>query len=99
MPNLKVRNPCKGGKTSSERESKIFSPSLGNEGAPQAIFVGSGLRNGRKKIFEQRRASFFETSREGMEAGGEMTNVKAQMPKGKIHITNDWSCDITSPDM
>jgi hypothetical protein len=82
MPKFKVRNPCKGGKTSSERESKIFSPSLGNEGAPQAIFVGSGRWNGRKKIFEQRRASFFEISRERVEAEDEM-------PKFKIQMTND----------
>jgi len=39
MPNVKVRNPYTGGKTNSERESKIFSPSLGNEGAPRAIFA------------------------------------------------------------
>jgi hypothetical protein len=30
---FKVGNPRKGGKTSSERESKIFSPNLGNQGA------------------------------------------------------------------
>jgi hypothetical protein len=76
MPNVKVRNPCKGGKTNSERESKIFSPSLGNEGAAQAIFVGSERWNGRKKIFEQRGASFFEISRERVEAEGERPNDK-----------------------
>jgi hypothetical protein len=38
----------------------------------------SGHWNGRKKILEQRRASFFETSRERLEAEGEMPNVKVQ---------------------
>ena len=31
MSKFKVENPRKGGKTNSERESKIFSPSLGNQ--------------------------------------------------------------------
>ena len=88
MSNSKVRNPCKGGKTSSERESKIFSPSLGNEGAPEAIFVGSGRWNGRKKIFEQRRASFFETSRERVEAEDEMPKFKIQMKNDVVRNTS-----------
>jgi len=41
----------KNGKTSSERESKIFSPSLENEGTPQAIFA-------RKRTFEWSKKDF-----------------------------------------
>jgi hypothetical protein len=41
MSKLKVQmeQSLGGGKTSSERESKIFSESIGNEGSPQAIFA------------------------------------------------------------
>jgi hypothetical protein len=46
-----MENLWENGKTSSERESKIFSPSLGNEGAPQAIFAMKQVLKCSKKDF------------------------------------------------
>jgi hypothetical protein len=55
------------GKTSSERESKIFSPSLENEGAPQTVFNEAGLEmvekrflSGEERVFS-RLVTFHET--------------------------------------
>jgi len=53
MSNVKVQREefWKTGKTSSERESKIFSPNLGNEGAPQAIFAVKRMLEWSKKDY------------------------------------------------
>jgi hypothetical protein len=48
---LKRSNFWEEGKTSSERESKIFSSSLGNEGLPQAIFAVKRTLKWSKKDF------------------------------------------------
>jgi hypothetical protein len=51
MSKFKVGNLWESGKTSSERESKIFSPSLKKEGAPQAVFARKRTLEWSKKDF------------------------------------------------
>ena len=48
---FKWRNLWESGKTGSKRESKIFSPSFENEGAPQAIFATKRTLEWSKKDF------------------------------------------------
>jgi len=49
--NVKWSNLWEDGKTSSERESKIFSSNLGNEGFSQAIFAVKRTLKWSKKDF------------------------------------------------
>jgi len=51
MSEFKARNLRESGKTSSERESKIFSSSLVNEGLAQAIFAVKRTLEWSKKDF------------------------------------------------
>jgi len=51
MTKSKWRDLWESGKTSSERESKIFSPNLENEGAPQAVFATKRTLEWSKKDF------------------------------------------------
>jgi hypothetical protein len=51
MEKPKWRDLWESGKTSSERESKIFSPNLGNQGAPYAIFATKRMLEWSKKDF------------------------------------------------
>ena len=51
MTKFKWRNLWESGKTSSECESKIFSPSLGNQGAPWTIFAAKQMLKCSKKDF------------------------------------------------
>ncbi len=51
MSNFKWSNLWEVGKTSSERESKIFSSSLGNEGLAKAVFAVKRTLEWSKKDF------------------------------------------------
>jgi len=68
------------GKGALSANQRFFRQVLGTKERLRRFFQRTRRWNVRKKIFERRRASFFETSSERLEAKGEISNVEVQMP-------------------
>jgi hypothetical protein len=78
----KFEIPVKAEKRALSANQRFFRQVLRRKERLRRFLQGNGRWNGRKKISERRRASFFETSRERLEAR-EILNVKVQNPNAK----------------